>query len=461
MAGLEDMWSRFSLTEEEEGGADVPRQGGNVIHRLAGKFFTKRVVNAEAVARTFKPLWKLIGELKIRDVGGNVLLFEFGDALDLERVLEFEPWSYDKHLVAFERAVDAESAPSLSFSKTVFWVQLHNIPEQCLTQETGESVGNMLGTTIQVADAEDDGSGNEFLRVRVVLDISKPLPRCCKLRSEGEHIGWVLLKFERLPNFCYWCGRVIHNERECELWLRSKGNLKKEEQQYGDWLRAETVRSSRKTVVTVAGRATGKTPWKKGPAMPSKSCSQPPTEAHRVANPSSLPGAISEHVMVEAESMARGKEMAVSPILGNVPASNTNLCLNIDMVHSSLDCLRNNMQVFSELRSPNVTATPNHNNTFCSKNDVFAFNATKGQLSDISNKLTSDSATASTRKWKKIERVGNGDNESVDMIEVEDRRPSLDIVDVKQPKRKCMGKKNGEDKENEQVVAGYQHHRGL
>ena len=112
MAGLEDMWSRFSLTEEEEVGADVPRQGGNAIHRLAGKFFTKRVVNAEAVARTFKPLWKLIGELKIRDVGGNILLFEFEDVLDLERVLEFEPWSYDKHLVAFERAVDAESAPS-------------------------------------------------------------------------------------------------------------------------------------------------------------------------------------------------------------------------------------------------------------------------------------------------------------------------------------------------------------
>ena len=64
MAGLDDMWSRFSLTEEEELGADVPRQGSNVIHRLAGKYFTKRVVNAEAVARTFEPLWKLIGELK-------------------------------------------------------------------------------------------------------------------------------------------------------------------------------------------------------------------------------------------------------------------------------------------------------------------------------------------------------------------------------------------------------------
>ena len=73
--------------------------------RLAAKFLTKRVVNAEAVSRTFKPLWRLIGEMKIRDIGGNILLFEFDDALDLERVLELEPWTYDKSLVVFRRAV--------------------------------------------------------------------------------------------------------------------------------------------------------------------------------------------------------------------------------------------------------------------------------------------------------------------------------------------------------------------
>ena len=62
----------------------------------------------------YEPLWKHIGELKIRDVGENILLFEFEDNLDVERVLEFEPWSYDKHLVVFECVVDVESAPLLA-----------------------------------------------------------------------------------------------------------------------------------------------------------------------------------------------------------------------------------------------------------------------------------------------------------------------------------------------------------
>lgn len=87
------LWSRFSLTEEEEVGAEVSKQNDKEIHKLAGHFFTKWVLNVEAVGRMFKPLWKLIGELKIRDLGDNILFFDFEDGLDLERVLTMEPWT--------------------------------------------------------------------------------------------------------------------------------------------------------------------------------------------------------------------------------------------------------------------------------------------------------------------------------------------------------------------------------
>ena len=55
----------------------------------------------EAVGRMFKPLWKLKGELKIRDLGDSILVFDFEEGLNLERVLELEPWMYDKHMVVF------------------------------------------------------------------------------------------------------------------------------------------------------------------------------------------------------------------------------------------------------------------------------------------------------------------------------------------------------------------------
>lgn len=117
----------------------------------------------EAVACTLKPLRKPTGTLKIRDVGDNILLFEFEDNFDLERVSEFEPWSYDKSLVIFQKAFDVNSVPTLDFSHTTFWLQIHNVPKHLLTQETGEVVRKTLGMVVQVADLEDDGAGGEFL----------------------------------------------------------------------------------------------------------------------------------------------------------------------------------------------------------------------------------------------------------------------------------------------------------
>jgi len=78
------MWSHFNLSEEEEVGTEVSKQNEKEIHRLASRFFIKQVLNLEAMGRTFKPLWKLIGELKIRDLGDNILVFYFENGLDLE-----------------------------------------------------------------------------------------------------------------------------------------------------------------------------------------------------------------------------------------------------------------------------------------------------------------------------------------------------------------------------------------
>ena len=121
------------MSEEEERGVKVSRQKELAVHRLAGKFLTKRVLNVDAVACTFKPSWKPIGELKIRDMGDNILLLEFEDMLDLECVLEYEPWSYDRNLVVFQRTTDAESALLLDYSFTTFRMQIHNIPPNLVT----------------------------------------------------------------------------------------------------------------------------------------------------------------------------------------------------------------------------------------------------------------------------------------------------------------------------------------
>jgi hypothetical protein len=42
---------------------------------------------------------------------------------------------------------------------------------------------------------------------------------------------------------------LTHGDRDCDRWLRSKGTLRREEQQYGAWLRAVVDRPIRRVKV--------------------------------------------------------------------------------------------------------------------------------------------------------------------------------------------------------------------
>ena len=45
------------------------------------------------------------------------------------------------------------------------------------------------------------------------------------------------------------------------MWLRGKGNLKRKDQQYVEWIRAEQVRQSWKSVIVISGSSHSQAPW--------------------------------------------------------------------------------------------------------------------------------------------------------------------------------------------------------
>ncbi|KAK7845528.1 uncharacterized protein CFP56_009255 [Quercus suber] len=198
------------------------------------------MVNKETVSRTFKPLWRTRKPFLIHDMSENKMVFEFENEVDLERVMEFEPWTYDKHLVLFQRIDDTTTISSLSFTECSFWVQIHKLPIKSMTPELGRSIGSSIGKVVRVAEFEEKGTIGRSLRVRVAIDVSKSLSRGRKLWDNGVAVGWVSFRYERLPNFCYWCGCLLHEDRECDLWLGNKGKTPLEQRQFGPWLRAET-----------------------------------------------------------------------------------------------------------------------------------------------------------------------------------------------------------------------------
>lgn len=60
-------------------------------------------------------------------------------------------------------------------------------------------------------------------------------------------------QYERLPNICYWCGMLTHADKECKAWLKSKGELSVDNQQFGPWLRASQFSLARRQTMEVKG----------------------------------------------------------------------------------------------------------------------------------------------------------------------------------------------------------------
>ncbi len=112
------------------------------------------------------------------------------------------------------------------------------MPVLSLTQEAIKTIGQTLGTVEHAPESIEERGGGPYMRVRVSIDITKPLCKGRKISVDDNSERWISFKYERLPNFCYWCGRVTHGEKDCSIWLANKNTFRQSDQQFGPWMRA-------------------------------------------------------------------------------------------------------------------------------------------------------------------------------------------------------------------------------
>jgi hypothetical protein len=167
---------------------------------LLAKFFTRRVINVEAVTRTFKPLWRSKRGFSARDMGDNLMLFEFEELPALERVHLTELWSYDKYLVSFQRLLGEDDISQVTFDCATFWVQIHNLPFQSLNKKTaeaiGEAIGGALGKVVKTSTFDEELEGGCIMRVRISLNINNPLCQGHKICLANGRDGWISFQYK-------------------------------------------------------------------------------------------------------------------------------------------------------------------------------------------------------------------------------------------------------------------------
>ena len=111
---------------------------------------------------------------------------------DMNQVLWASPWSFDKYLLVLHKFGKGDVVSTLSFDRTPFWTKLHGLPMRKQTKQVAEKIVGPIGTIEKVDVGSKGFSMGKYLRIRVTIDISKPLCRgrvvshgCLRERMDG------------------------------------------------------------------------------------------------------------------------------------------------------------------------------------------------------------------------------------------------------------------------------------
>lgn len=80
------------------------------------------------------------------------------------------------------------------------------------------------------------------MRVRVALDVSKPLLHGKRFNVGTDHPYWIRFSYERFLSFCFCYGCLGYNFKECSQWEQWKNIANLKNLSYEPWLRAKTYR---------------------------------------------------------------------------------------------------------------------------------------------------------------------------------------------------------------------------
>ena len=125
----------------------------------------------------------------IKEVGNNLFLAIFISEEDMVEVLDKSSWTFDRRLILLKQFKGDLCLGDVSFQYSPFWNQVFNIPIKSMNSCVGTRIANEIGVPILVDAPKNGLAWGLFLRIRVDVDITKPLMRGKMIQIEGAEIG--------------------------------------------------------------------------------------------------------------------------------------------------------------------------------------------------------------------------------------------------------------------------------
>jgi hypothetical protein len=154
-----------------------------------GKSLAVKLIAIEGIHQTLGKIWCGDKGLVIKDVGENKFLFSFNHPMGKKRVLEDEPWMTGHSLLVMVAFNGKKALEAVDFHHVPIWIHVSKLLMWMTNRKVAEIIGNDVGEFMDVDDEENGTAVGRYLRVKVRIDIRRPLMCGVNMEEEGSDVG--------------------------------------------------------------------------------------------------------------------------------------------------------------------------------------------------------------------------------------------------------------------------------
>lgn len=119
------MYAKLVIDEEDEGGIIVA--SNEIVEQqqayvLIGRFLTEKNINFNAMQNVMASLWRPKEGMEVNDIGGMRYSFTFFHKMDIHKVIDEGPWSFEQATLLTHQLEMGEDPCTVKMQDVEMWV---------------------------------------------------------------------------------------------------------------------------------------------------------------------------------------------------------------------------------------------------------------------------------------------------------------------------------------------------
>jgi hypothetical protein len=154
------MMGRLRLTAKESKAfvleCDVDDVVGCPEWVIVGKVLAPNTLHIETIKAVIRPAWGNLKGMKVRSLGLNVFLAEFGSEADRNGIINGSPWVLGKNAILLKIFDPLVKPDDIFFDLLLLWVRIFGLPYSLMNSQRGKPLASMIGE-VDHLDVDENG----------------------------------------------------------------------------------------------------------------------------------------------------------------------------------------------------------------------------------------------------------------------------------------------------------------